>query len=76
MIRVIGVIVGLTDHDWEVIFIDGVNGQTLREWTVKAYTLSATGPAAAPRRVELTEGTCSEKEHKKCESKDIDMEVE
>ena len=76
MIRVNRVIVGVTDLDLKVIFIEGVNGQTLREWTVKAYTLSATGPAAAPRRVELTEGTCSEKEHKKCESKDIDMEVE
>ena len=76
MIRVIGVIVGLTDHDWEVIFIDGVNGQTLREWTVKAYTLSATGPATAPRRVELTNGSMFREGAQKCESKDIDREAE
>ena len=76
MIRVIGVIVGLTDHDWEVIFIDGVNGQTLREWAVKAYTLSITGPATAPRRVELTNGSLFREGAQKCESKDIDMEAE
>ena len=76
MIRVSRVIVGVTDHHLKVIFIDGVNGQTLREWAVKAHTLSATCPATAPRRVELTNGSLFREGAQKCESKDIDMEAE